>query len=175
MTRSLDTVSTMAKRTDPVGTDEPVDWLTSDELQSWLSVVRLMTWLPWSIDQQLQRDAGLKMVEYQVLAMLSERPGRTMRMSALAEVTNASLSRLSHLVDRLEKKGWVRREADPNDGRFTNAILTERGFETLAAAAPAHVRYVRSLVIDVLTPEQLRRLGRDAARIMARIDTSGVG
>jgi DNA-binding MarR family transcriptional regulator len=135
----------------------------------------LMTWLPWSIDQQLQRDSGLKMVEYQVLAMLSGRPERTMRMSALAEVTNASLSRLSHLVDRLEKKGWVRREADPNDGRFTNAILTEDGFETLAAAAPAHVRHVRSLVIDVLTPEQLRRLGRDAARIMARIDTSGVG
>jgi DNA-binding MarR family transcriptional regulator len=165
----------MAKRTEPVGTDEPVDWLTSDELHSWLSVVRLMTWLPWSIDQQLQRDSGLKMVEYQVLAMLSGRPERTMRMSALAEVTNASLSRLSHLVDRLEKKGWVRREADPNDGRFTNAILTEDGFETLAAAAPAHVRHVRSLVIDVLTPEQLRRLGRDAARIMARIDTSGVG
>ncbi len=175
MTPSLDTVSAMAKRTDPVGTDEPVDWLTSDELQSWLSVVRLMTWLPWSIDQQLQRDAGLKMVEYQVLAMLSDRPERTMRMSALAEVTNASLSRLSHLVDRLEKKGWVRREADPNDGRFTNAILTEDGLDTLAAAAPAHVRHVRSLVIDVLTPEQLRRLGRDAARIMARIDTSGVG
>jgi DNA-binding MarR family transcriptional regulator len=175
MTPSLDTVSAMAKRTDPVGTAEPVDWLTSDELQSWLSVVRLMTWLPWSIDQQLQRDAGLKMVEYQVLAMLSDRPERTMRMSALAEVTNASLSRLSHLVDRLEKKGWVRREADPNDGRFTNAILTKDGLDTLAAAAPAHVRHVRSLVIDVLTPEQLRRLGRDAARIMARIDTSGVG
>ncbi|HEY6472989.1 MAG TPA: MarR family transcriptional regulator [Acidimicrobiales bacterium] len=165
----------MAKRTDPVGADEPVDWLTGDELHSWLSVVRLMTWLPWSIDQQLQRDGGLKMVEYQVLAMLSERPERTMRMSALAEVTNASLSRLSHLVDRLEKKGWVRRQADPNDGRFTNAILTTQGFETLAAAAPAHVRHVRSLVIDVLTPEQLRRLGRDAARIMARIDTSGIG
>jgi DNA-binding MarR family transcriptional regulator len=165
----------MARRTDPVSVDEPVDWLTSDQLHSWLSVVRLMTWLPWSIDQQLQRDAGLKMVDYQVLAMLSERPERTMRMSALAEVTNASLSRLSHLVDRLEKKGWVRREADPNDGRFTNAILTEEGFEMLAAAAPAHVRHVRSLVIDVLTPEQLRRLGRDAARIMARIDTSGIG
>ncbi len=165
----------MAKRKGRVAADEPVDWLTSDELHSWLAVVRLMTWLPWSIDQQLQRDGGLKMVEYQVLAMLSERPDRTMRMSALAEVTNASLSRLSHLVDRLEKKKWVRREADPYDGRFTNAILTGDGLDVLAAAAPAHVRHVRSLVIDVLTPEQLRRLGRDAARIMARIDTSGVG
>lgn len=96
-----------------------------------------------------------------------------MRMSSLAEVTNASLSRLSHLVDRLENRGLVRREPDRTDGRFTNAVLTEKGFETLADAAPAHLEHVRSIVIDVLTPEQLRRLGRDSARIMSRIDTSG--
>ncbi len=149
-------------------------WLTTAELESWLSVVRLLTWLPWSIDQQLQRDANLGMIEYQVLAMLSESPNRTMRMSSLAEVTNASLSRLSHLVKRLEGRGLVRREPDPADGRFTNAILTDQGFKTLAEAAPGHVAHVRSLVIDVLSSEQLRRLGRDAERIMARIDTSVV-
>jgi DNA-binding MarR family transcriptional regulator len=102
-------------------------WLTAEQLASWLSFVRVLTWLPWSIDQQLQRDSKLKMVEYQVLAMLSESPAQTMRMSSLAEVTNASLSRLSHLVDRLEKRGFVRREPDRTDGRFTNAILTEKG------------------------------------------------
>ena len=154
--------------------EPPVKWLTAAELASWLSVVRLMTWLPWSIDQQLQRDSNLRMVEYQVLAMLSESPERTMRMSSLAEVTNASLSRLSHLVERLEKRGFVRREPDPTDGRFTNAILTEKGFRALDEAAPGHLAHVRSLVVDVLTPEQLRRLGRDAARIMSHIDTSGI-
>ena len=152
--------------------EAPADWLTAAEVGSWLSVVRLMTLLPWSIDQQLQRDSNLRMVEYQELAMLSQSPGRTMRMSSLAEVTNASLSRLSHLVKRLEERGLVRREPDPADGRFTNAILTEKGFRTLAEAAPGHVAHVRSLVIDVLSPEQLRRLGRDANRITSRIDTS---
>jgi DNA-binding MarR family transcriptional regulator len=152
--------------------EPPVKWLTAAEVKSWLSLVRLMTWLPWSIDQQLQRDSNLGMVEYQVLAMLSESPQRTMRMSSLAGVTNASLSRLSHLVQRLERRGLVRREPDPTDGRFTNAILTDMGFQTLAEAAPGHVAYVRSLVIDTLTPEQLRRLGRDADRITSRIDTS---
>jgi DNA-binding MarR family transcriptional regulator len=151
-----------------------VKWLTATELASWLSVVRLMTWLPWSIDQQLQRDSKLRMVEYQVLAMLSESPELTMRMSSLAEVTNASLSRLSHLVERLEKRGFVRREPDPTDGRFTNAILTEKGLRALAEAAPGHLAHVRSLVIDVLSPEQLRRLGRDADRIMSHIDTFGI-
>lgn len=151
-----------------------VEWLSAEELHSWLAVVRLMTWLPWSVDQQLQRDSGLAMVEYQVLAMLSERPLHTMRMSALADVTNASLSRLSRVVTRLEDRGFVRREADPTDGRFTDAILTDAGYRTLVDSAPGHVAHVRRLVIDVLSTEQLRRLGRDAERIMARIDTSTI-
>ena len=156
------------------GGEPPVQWLTAGQLESWLSLVRLTTWLPWSMDQQLQRDSKLRIVEYQVLAMLSESPGRTLRMSSLAVLTNASLSRLSHLVKRLEDRGLVRREPDPDDGRFTHAILTEKGFRTLAGAAPGHVAHARSLVIDVLSPEQLRRLGCAADRIMSRIDTSGI-
>jgi DNA-binding MarR family transcriptional regulator len=160
---------------DQNGADEAgVKWLTAEELDSWLSVVRLMTWLPWSIDQQLQRDARLAMVEYQVLAILSESPKRTRRMSSLAEVTNASLSRLSRVVKRLEERGLVRRQPDPTDGRFTNAILTEDGFQALAEAAPGHLAHVRSLVIDVLSPERLRTLGRDADRILSRIDRSAI-
>src|ERR1700733_9381708 len=126
----------------------PAKGLTTAEVDSWLAVVRLMTWLPWSIDQQLRHDSNLAMVEYQVLARLSQSPERTMRMSSLAELTNASLSRLSHLVKRLEGRGLVRREPDPADGRFTNAILTDEGFQTLAEAAPGHVAHVRTLVID---------------------------
>jgi DNA-binding MarR family transcriptional regulator len=107
-----------------------VRWLTAAEVDSWLSVVRLMTWLPWSIDQQLRRDSNLGMVEYQVMARLSQSPERTLRMSSLADLANASLSRLSHLVKRLEERGLVRREPDPADGRSTNAILTDKGFQT---------------------------------------------
>jgi DNA-binding MarR family transcriptional regulator len=154
--------------------EPPVKWLTDVEVSSWLSVVRMMTWLPWSIDQQLRRDSNLGMVEYQVMARLSQSPERTLRMSLLADLANSSLSRLSHLVKRLEDRGFVRRELDPADGRFTNAILTDEGFRTLAEAAPAHVAHVRSLVIDVLSAEQLRRMGQAADRIMSRIDTSEI-
>jgi DNA-binding MarR family transcriptional regulator len=154
--------------------EDPVPWLTSEELEAWLSIVRLITWLPWSIDQQLQHDANLAMTDYQVLAMLSESPELRMRMSSLAEVTNASLSRLSHLVKRLEARGLVVREPDPSDGRFTIAILTGAGHELLVSAAPAHVRHVRSLVVDALSHEQLRRMGIAADRIVSRIDTSAI-
>jgi DNA-binding MarR family transcriptional regulator len=152
----------------------PVKWLTAAEVDSWLSVVRLMTWLPWSIDQQLRRDSNLGMVEYQVMARLSQNPERTLRMSQLADLANSSLSRLSHLVKRLEERGLVHREPDPADGRFTIATLTDQGLQTLADAAPGHVAHVRSLVVDVLSPEQLRRLGLTADRIVSRIDISEI-
>jgi DNA-binding MarR family transcriptional regulator len=154
--------------------EPPVRWLTPAELASWLAVVRLICWLPWSIDQQLRRDSNLGMVEYQVMARLSQSPERSLRMSSLADLANSSLSRLSHLVTRLEQRGLVRREPDLADGRFTRAILTDEGFRTLAEAAPGHVAHVRSLVIDVLSPEQLRRLGQSADRIMSHIDTSQI-
>ena len=164
----------MSRADDGGGPDEQVPWLAKDELASWLAIVRMLTWLPWSIDQQLRRDSDLSMVEYQVLAALSNSEGWTVRMSALAQVTNASLSRLSHIVKRLESRALVYREPDEDDGRFTNAILTDDGFRTIADAAPAHVEHVRSIVIDVLTHEQLRLMGRAAERIVASIDTSTV-
>jgi DNA-binding MarR family transcriptional regulator len=158
------------------GAGEPaVKWLTAAELESWLSVVRLTIWLPWAIDQRLRRDADLGLVEYQVMAMLSTAPGRTRRMSSLARLTNVSLSRLSHLVTRLESRGFMLREPDPADGRFTNAILADNGYRKLVETAPGHVAYVRSLVIDALSATELRRLGLVAERIISRIDTSGMG
>ena len=159
----------------PGAAKPPVKWLTAAELESYLSVVRLTIWLPWSIDQQLRRDCDLGLVEYQVLAMLSKGPERTLRMSLLARLTNVSLSRLSHLVTRLEGRSLVRREPDPADGRFTNAILTDEGYRTLEKAAPGHVAHVRSLVIDALSAAELRRLGLVADRIVSRIDTPTSG
>jgi DNA-binding MarR family transcriptional regulator len=93
-------------------------------------------------------------------------------MSGLAEVTNASLSRLSHLITRLERRGLVRREPDPADGRYTNAILTAAGLRLLVASAPGHVAKVRELVIDALTPAQLRQLRTASQRILQRIESS---
>ncbi|WP_194908843.1 MarR family winged helix-turn-helix transcriptional regulator [Catenulispora rubra] len=146
-------------------------WLSPSELSSWLSVVRLITRLPWAIDGQLQRDADVSMVEYMTMAMLAEAPEWTMRMSTLAEEASVSLSRLSHMAKRLEARAYIRREPDPTDGRFTNAILLPTGMHKMQQAAPAHVAFVRHLAVDNLSPERLRRLGQDAERILRRIDS----
>jgi DNA-binding MarR family transcriptional regulator len=162
----------MTATDDSSATDAPEDpWLTASELTSWLSVVRLITRLPCAIDTQLQRDAELSMVEYMTMAILSEAPDWTVRMSELAEQTSTSLSRLSHLVTRLESRCYVRREPDPTDGRFTNAILVPAGMRKMEAVAPGHVAYVRHLVVNNLSSERFRRLGRDAERILQRIDS----
>ena len=152
-------------------TDSTDLWLSASELSSWLSVVRLITRLPWAIEGQLQRDADVSMVEYMTMAMLAESPEWTMRMSTLAEEASVSLSRLSHMAKRLEARGYIRREPDANDGRFTNAILLPAGMRKLQDAAPAHVAFVRHLVVDNLSAERLRRVGQDAERILRRIES----
>ncbi|HTE71302.1 MAG TPA: hypothetical protein VK942_21550, partial [Actinomycetes bacterium] len=63
------------------------------------------------------------------------------------------------------------REPDPDDGRYTNAILTRAGLRLLTASAPAHVAKVRELVIDALSPAELRQLRTASERILQRIET----
>ncbi|WP_007516235.1 MarR family winged helix-turn-helix transcriptional regulator [Pseudofrankia saprophytica] len=148
-------------------------WLTDEEMQIWLTLARVLIRLPAALDDQLQRDAGISHFEYQVLAGLSGAPGCTLRMSVLAVFANGSLSRLSHVIGRLEKAGWVRRAPDPGDGRYTLAILTDAGREKVVATAPGHVEAVRALVFDPLTRTQQRQLGDIGRRIAHTVDPAG--
>lgn len=145
-------------------------WLEADQQRAWLRLAGLLIKLPAALDTQLQRDAGVSHFEYMVLSQLSEAPNRTLRMSQLAELANGSLSRLSHVVKRLELKGWVRRQPCVEDGRATNAVLTDDGWEKVVRTAPGHVATVRSLVIDPLSPDELARFGDLVGTLLARVD-----
>ncbi|MFI7677363.1 MarR family winged helix-turn-helix transcriptional regulator [Actinophytocola sp. NPDC049390] len=147
-----------------------VRWLTPDQRLAWLDMVRVLTRLPATLDTQLERDAGVGFFEYHVLSMLSEVPGHTLRMSRLAQLTSASLSRLSNVVKRLEGRGLVRREPDPEDRRATRAALTEEGMALVEQAAPGHVTTVRELIVDALEPAQLEQLRTAYERILTRLD-----
>jgi DNA-binding MarR family transcriptional regulator len=148
-------------------------WLSAQEEAAWRAFASVLVQLPWALERQLQTDAGLSMIEYYTLAMLSEGPDHIRRMSDLAAVTNASLSRLSHLMKRLEARGFVRREPDPTDGRYTNAILTKKGYAHLEASAPSHVERVRSLVIDRFNPAELRQLCEYSQRLLSGLEPRG--
>ena len=145
-------------------------WLTPDQLRAWKKFVAVVEVLPGVLDSQLQRDADVTHFEYFTMAMLSEAPERTLRMTSLASATNSSLPRLSHVVSRLEKRGYVDRAPCPEDRRATNATLTEDGWQKVVATAPGHVDTVRENVIEPLTAQDVADLDRIMARVLRTID-----
>ena len=148
-------------------------WLDSDEQKAFLGLVAVAELLPGALDAQLRRDSGLTHFEYLVLAMLSEAPERTLRMTSLAQRTNATLPRLSHVVRRLEERGLVERFPCPEDGRATNARLTAAGWDTIVDAAPGHVDTVRRLALDPLSPTQVAQLRRISDSLLEVLDPDG--
>lgn len=146
------------------------EWLTEKQLDTWVKLIAVVELLPGVLDSQLRRDSGLTHFEYFVLAMLSEAPERTLRMTSLAQRTNATLPRLSHVVRRLEERRLVERRPCPEDARATNAVLTDAGWAEVVAAAPGHVATVRRHVIDALTDQQVTQLGHITDALLARLD-----
>jgi DNA-binding MarR family transcriptional regulator len=149
------------------------DWLTADEQHAWRRTAAVMTLLPAALDAQLQRDAGLTQFSYLVLAMLSESHDRVMPMSELASTVSSSLSRLSHVVSRLEQQGWVAREPCAGNGRVTMARLTDAGWEKVVATAPGHAAEVRRLVVDAVGPDRIADLDAITGAILRCLDPAG--
>ncbi len=148
-------------------------WLDRRQLRAWIRLVGLLELLPGVLDAQLRRDAEVTHFDYYVLAMLSEAPGRTLRMTELARQTNATLPRLSHVVSRLEGRGLVERFPCPEDRRATNTRLTGAGWAKVQEAAPGHVATVWQHVIDPLSDEQIDQLAAIGDAVLGRLDPSG--
>ena len=147
-------------------------WLTEDELESWLKLAGVMLKLNPALDSQLQRDSDLTHFGYLCLAMLSEKDDRMLKMSDLAARVNASLSRLSHVITKLESRGFVERLPCADSRRVTMVRLTDKGYDWLVEAAPGHVETVRSLVYDGLSKDDVEDLRRIMGTILARLEGS---
>ncbi|MGQ4599897.1 MarR family winged helix-turn-helix transcriptional regulator [Nocardia sp. R6R-6] len=135
-----------------------------------------MTRLPAALDTQLQRESGVTHFEYWVLTLLSEEPGHRLQMSDLAHKANASLSRLSHVVSKLERMSWAERSATAGR-RGVYAALTDAGYLKIVEAAPGYVDAVRHLVFDGLDEGRKAQLAELAellaAQLADRLDQSG--
>jgi DNA-binding MarR family transcriptional regulator len=145
---------------------QPLRWLNHLEWTAWLELVSTFTLLPAALDSQLQREAGMSHFEFAVMATLSQQPDWRLQLKDLAVVANGSLSRLSHVISRLEGRAWVRRTSGTR-GRATHAELTDEGYRKLTEIGPIHFREVRRLVFDVLTPEEVKALKQVTGRINA--------
>ncbi|MGQ4270188.1 MarR family winged helix-turn-helix transcriptional regulator [Nocardiopsis changdeensis] len=153
--------------------DGELRWLDEQEKAAWTGLISLVLLLPGKLESPLRQENGLTLFEYLVLSHLSEAPQRKLRMGELAFLASGSLSRLSNVVKRCEQRGWVVRMPDPSDGRYTLAELTDAGFDIVEAAAPTHLRSVRAVVLDALSPTDQKALARIAEKL--RIVPDGLG
>jgi DNA-binding MarR family transcriptional regulator len=153
----MSTITTPSARAGEVS--QPVPWLSAEQQRSWRAYLDGSTLLTEALSRALEADAGLSLPEYEVMVRLSEAPGRTLRMAALADSLAHSRSRLTHTVARMEKNGLVTRQTCSADGRGVNCVLTDSGFARLEAAAPGHVAAVRAHLVDVLGDARLQALG----------------
>lgn len=149
-------------------------WLSEEEQRTWRAFLFSTKLLHATFERDLRQNAGIPHNYYEILVRLSEAPDHTMRMSELAASSNAPRSRLSHAVARLEEAGWVKREVLASDRRGALAVLTDKGYAALEAAAPAHVESVRTHLFDQLTPAQLDQLRDISEAILAHLSSIGV-
>jgi len=145
-------------------------WLNDDERTAWLRLIAVTMLLPNRLESQLKRDAGLSHFEYYVLAMISENAARSLPLTELAARTNASLSRLSHVLARLEQQGLLTRCASKTDARASVATLTDTGWAKVVASAPGHVEEVRTVVFDALNARQVAQLSDICSRLLGTLD-----
>ncbi|GIF12171.1 MarR family winged helix-turn-helix transcriptional regulator [Actinoplanes teichomyceticus] len=144
-------------------------WLSGPEMAAWLNLTQLLMLLPSALDRQLRDEAGIPHAYYQIMAMLSDAPGRAMRMTDLARMVGTTTSRLSHAVASLEQRGWVIRRACSFDKRGQIASLTEQGGAVLEAAAPGHVAEVRRLIFDRLSAGEIDQLREITGKILPAV------
>jgi DNA-binding MarR family transcriptional regulator len=133
-------------------------WLSDDEQRAWRAYLRGSRLIEEALDRDLQSH-GVQLTEYEIISMLSESPGRRLRMSSLADLVVQSRSRLTHTASRLEKRGWVVRESCLDDRRGVELVLTDTGYQAVQDMARVHVASVRRAVIDPVPPPLFKALG----------------
>lgn len=145
-------------------------WLSTEDERLWRRWLRLNALLPNALHAELQTDAGLSLPDFDVLVALTDSPDGRVRVSDLARALHWERSRVSHHLTRMERRGLVRRQECPDDGRGSFVVLTAEGRTTIERAAPAHVRHVRSLIFDALTTSEIETMATVVDKILDRLE-----
>jgi DNA-binding MarR family transcriptional regulator len=149
--------------------DDPESWLlelpepdafTDQEFHVWRGLIRLREFAMREIDRRLHERTELSLADYGILITLVTAPKLRLRMSDLGAQRMLTPSGITRVVTRLEERGLLRREPDPQDGRAALAALTKLGLEALRRAQVVHHATVREVLLDRLTPVELDRLAR---------------
>jgi DNA-binding MarR family transcriptional regulator len=126
-------------------------------LDAWHSLLRAHATLMRQLEIDLERETGLALADFDVLAQLSLAGGE-LRMTQLAARALISRSGMTRRVTRLVDEGLVRRGTADADGRGVVVALTEGGAARLTETAPVHVRGVSELFVAQLDGQELAAL-----------------
>jgi DNA-binding MarR family transcriptional regulator len=144
-------------------------WIKGDEqgYAAWLDVLQASTLVGRTLERTTKQGFGLPLAGYEVLVRLAEVPeGEQLRMQELARRVLLSKSGLSQLFSRLERRGLVARQGDPQNLRVTYAILTAEGRELLERALPVFRKEVEERFGGHLTGEEKRTVRRAMGKVI---------
>src|SRR5438105_13780615 len=150
---------------------EVFDRLVEDEvpgrrgLEAWRSMLRAHATLMRRLDMDLERETGLALADFDVLAQLAEARGE-LRMTDLADRALISRSGMSRRVARLADQGLVRRDRAGTDARGVVVALTEAGIARLAETAPVHARGISPLFVTPPDDQELALLERALNKVI---------
>ena len=137
-----------------------------DAREAWHRLLQVSSRVLRELDRSLDREQRMMLSEFDVLITLDNAPGGRLRMTELAEATLLSSGGMTRLVGRLEQRGLVRRDPDPDDARAFHASLTDAGRSSLAQARITHDNVIANLLGDRLTPREVQTLTRTLAKIL---------
>ncbi|MBM2622398.1 MarR family transcriptional regulator [Actinoplanes sp. LDG1-06] len=141
------------------------DPLTDTQQVAWRTFIESSWALHTHLEDELRAQTGLSMNDYHVLVVLSEAPEHRLRMGELAGRLVFSPSRITYQISSMVKRGLVRKQPCPEDGRGQEAVLTDEGMRALESAAPLHLITVRDSFIDLLDPDELAVIARVFAKV----------
>ena len=110
------------------------------------------------IEEDVEAEGSMSLGWYDVLLTLERAPGRRLRMQDLGNEVVLSRSRVSRIVDELERQGFVKREPCPSDRRVIHAEITREGRRALRRARPVHLRGIEEHFASALSPDELDTL-----------------
>ena len=145
-------------------------WLTAEEERVWRRWLTLNARLSATLQRELQDDSGLSMPDFEVLAHLTDTPEGRVRVTDLARLMQWERSRVSHHVTRMERRRLVQRVECAEDGRGAFVVITPQGRAAIEQAAPGHVKTVRRLIFDTLSPEEVNAFAAIIEKALAQLD-----
>ncbi|NEB03392.1 MarR family transcriptional regulator [Streptomyces sp. SID13726] len=145
---------------------------TAEELRIWRDFIETTEALRSELGSRLHSESSLSPGDYAVLLALREADGHRLRSSALAAAVGWERSRLSHQLGRMERRSLLRRQECATDSRGAEVVLTAAGAEAFRNASLPHLRAVRELFVQALTPEDLAAADRIATALRARLTAS---